>query len=276
MLISPRFATMPNFMICHLMRDLLMFDTGAATHIGKVRRRNEDSYLVSAEVGLWVVADGMGGHDAGDFASKTVVEALRSIPPQVSASDLLARCEESLIRANLLVREAAQRRGGGIIGTTIAGLLIYDGHYACVWSGDSRLYLARDSEIFRVSRDHTEVQELLAAGTISEEEARTWNRRNVITRAIGVSDVPELDMESGVLEPGDTFVVCSDGLTNYIADDEILHCVTTRAPQQACDTLIALTLERGAADNVTVVVVRYDPGDSRQKAIETQQRDLWE
>jgi protein phosphatase len=258
------------------MRNTLMFDTGAATHVGKVRGKNEDSYLVSAEAGLWAVADGMGGHDAGDLASKVVVDALRSIPPQPSASELLARCEERLIHANFLVREAARQRGSGIVGTTLAGLLIYDGHYACVWSGDSRIYLVRGAQISQLSRDHTEVEELLAAGAISAEEARTWRRRNVITRAIGVSDVPDLDMEDGLLQSGDTFVICSDGLTNHVEDHEILHCVTVNRPQQACDTLIALTLDRGATDNVTVVVVHYDPRATQPEVTRAEQNDFQE
>jgi protein phosphatase len=253
-----------------------MFDTGAATHVGKIRRNNEDSYLVSTAAGLWAVADGMGGHDAGDLASKVVVDALRAIPPQSSAADLLARCEESLIQANLLMRETARQHGRGVIGTTLAGLLIYDAHYACVWSGDSRIYLVRGAQICQVSRDHTELQELLSAGAISAEEAGNWNRRNVITRAIGVFDEPELDMQDGALEPGDTFIICSDGLTNHVADDEILHCVTISPPQQACDTLISLTLDRGAADNVTVVIVRYGPPGSQPQVTRRKQTGLWE
>jgi len=253
-----------------------MFDTGAATHVGKVRKRNEDCYLVRPESGIWAVADGMGGHDAGHLASRAVVDALRLIEPANSAADLLRRCEDSLLRANMRVREIARQRGGGIVGTTLAALLAYDGDYACVWSGDSRIYLVRSGQIVQLSRDHTEVQELVAAGVISPQEARTWAGRNVITRAIGAFDSPELEMEDGTLAPGDVFVICSDGLTNYVADDEIRDCVATSPPQRACETLISLTLDRGAADNVTVVVVRYQPEIPSAAQVDGGRRDLWE
>ena len=120
--------------------------------------------------------------------------------------------------------------------------------------------MVRDGKITQLSCDHTEVQDLVQSGTITPEEARTWPGSNVITRAIGVEDVPELEMTSGSLSAGDVFVMCSDGLIRHVEDDEILQCVSANVSQQACDRLIVLTLERGALDNVTVVVVRYHPG----------------
>jgi len=239
------------------------FETGAVTHIGKVRRRNEDAYLVRPEAGIWAVADGMGGHDSGDLASRTVIDALRAIEHPLSAEDLLDRCESQVVSANCVLRSISRERGGVIIGTTIAILLAYDGHYACLWAGDSRIYVVRGNGIVQLSRDHTEVQELLSNGVITPQEERTWPRGNAITRAIGVSDLPELDMISGQLAPGDTFVLCSDGLYQHIPDEEILACVRALPPQGACDRLLYLTLERGGADNVTVVVARYRPGPAR-------------
>jgi protein phosphatase len=238
---------------------LARFDTGAATHVGKVRRRNEDSFLVRPDVGVWTVADGMGGHAAGDLASATVVEALRDIETPASAAELLARCEERMVAANAQLQEVSRGRGGITLGATVAVLLIYESDYACVWSGDSRVYCVRDGEIAQISRDHTEVEELIAEGLLSKDEARQSPRRNVITRAIGVREAPELEMISGELKPDDTFIICSDGLTSHVADAEILDCVSRTMSQPACDKLIALTLERGATDNVTVVVVRYQP-----------------
>jgi len=235
------------------------FETGAATHIGKVRQRNEDSYLARPETGIWAVADGMGGHESGDLASHTVIEALESIQPPPSAKDLLALCEERIFDANARLNEIGRQRGGIIIGTTVTVLLAFDGYFACVWSGDSRMYMVREGKITQISRDHTEVQDLVMNGAITPEEARTWPGSNVITRAIGVADVPELEMTSGPLNAGDVFVMCSDGLTRHVEDDEILQCVSANLSQQACDRLIVLTLERGALDNVTVVVVRYRP-----------------
>jgi serine/threonine protein phosphatase PrpC len=246
------------------------FRTGAATHVGKVRERNEDGYLARPDVGLWAVADGMGGLEAGDFASRTVIDALRTIERPGSAAELLAWCEQRVVMANSVLNDIGHHRGR-TIGTTIAVLLAYDSRFACVWSGDSRIYLVRDRAIIPQSRDHTEVQELIAEGRLKPEEARTWPRRNVVTRAIGVHDDPELEMCDGVLQDGDTFVLCSDGLTAHVEDGEILRTVLTHGSQQACDALIELTLSRGATDNVTVVVARYQPGhDSRTGAT-----DLW-
>src|SRR5688572_33476131 len=132
------------------MQDTLSsFETGAATHVGRVRERNEDSYLVRPEVGIWTVADGMGGHAAGEVASATVVEALREIDRPTSAADLLALCEDRVIAANHRINEIARERGE-VLGTTLVALLIYNKHYACVWSGDSRIYLVRDGTIQQV------------------------------------------------------------------------------------------------------------------------------
>ena len=138
-------------------------------------------------------------------------------------------------------------------------LLTFDGHYACVWSGDSRIYVVRGDEIIQLSQDHTEVQELVAGGVITPEQAKSWPGRNVITRAIGVYDEPELEISSGPLEPGDSFVLCSDGLTNHVDDQEILKCVSANVSQRACDRLVEMALEGGGSDNVTVVVARYRP-----------------
>jgi protein phosphatase len=250
---------------------VLGFDSGAATHVGKVRRRNEDGYLVRPEVGLWAVADGMGGLESGDLASRTVIDALKSIGQPSSAAELLAWCEERVVTANTVLNDIGQRRGG-IIGTTIAVLLAYDSRFACVWSGDSRIYLVRGHALIPQSRDHTELQELLAEGRLKPDEARTWPRRNVVTRAIGVHHDPELEMRDGVLQAGDAFVLCSDGLTAHVEDEEILREVTTRPPQRACEALIDLTLTRGATDNVTVVVARYQPNG----AVPAAQTSIWE
>jgi len=233
-------------------------EAGAATHVGKVRRQNEDNYLVATQRGLWAVADGMGGHAAGEIASRVIVEELAAIAAPATASELLASCERHIVNANSRLKRLGDERGA-LIGSTVAVLLIFDGHYAAVWSGDSRIYRIRKHLIEQISVDHTEVQELISEGKLTAEEARTWPRRNVITRAIGVSDHPELEIKGGALEPEDIFVICSDGLTAHVEDEEILALASEYRPQQACDLMIGLTLDRGAIDNVTVVAVRFDP-----------------
>jgi protein phosphatase len=238
------------------------FESGAATDVGKVRHENEDAYLVLPESGVFAVADGMGGHEAGSLASAIVIDSLRNIAEPKTVAELLSRCCENLASANDRLLEIADERGGIVIGATVAALLAWEGYYACVWSGDSRIYLVRQGAISQLSRDHTEVAELIAEGVLTTEEAQTWPRRNVITRAIGVYHELDLEIAEGVLEKGDLFVICSDGLTTHVADAEILEAACLMEPQGASDKLVALTIERGATDNVTVVIVRYAPRGS--------------
>jgi serine/threonine protein phosphatase PrpC len=235
-----------------------MVDVGSVTHTGMVRERNEDSCLVRTDIGLWAVADGMGGHEAGDVASQIVVRSLDGIGEPASSSDLLEQCEEQIFRANQEIMEVSRARKGAIIGTTAAILLVREEYYACVWAGDSRVYLVKGGAIGQVSRDHTEVEELVAEGTLSREDAKNWPN-NVITRAVGVAADLELEVVTGPADSGDIFVLCSDGLTKHLADDEILEQVTARNAQASCDAMLALALERGGLDNVTVVVVRLLP-----------------
>jgi len=231
-------------------------ESEGATDPGKVRSLNEDSYIVKPEIGLWAVADGMGGHDAGDFASQTLVAELDKIDETGSAPALLSAIENGVITANKTLRTAAEERGGGsVIGCTLAALVIFEDAYACVWSGDSRVYRVRYNRIEQITRDHTEAQELVDRGTITPEEAKTWPRKNVITRAIGVFDEPELEMVQGRVEHGDIFVICSDGLTEHVEDHEIERFALRRPLGHAIDSMISTTLERGARDNVTVIQI---------------------
>lgn len=230
-------------------------DSYAVSHAGCVRPLNEDNFLVEPQSGLWLVADGMGGHDAGEVASASIVEHLATMGIATSAPDLRARFEDRLARAHAEIRRVAQERGV-TIGSTVAALLAIDGRFACLWSGDSRVYLVRDDAISQVSRDHTEVQELLDRGVITPDEARNWPRRNVITRAVGVSDDIDVDIAQGELQPGDTFVLGTDGLTAHVSDGEILSAVAGGSPQQACEALLRTVLARGGTDNVTIIVVR--------------------
>jgi protein phosphatase len=200
---------------------------------------------------------------------------LGSIVRPNSASELLSQCESRMVYANSRLLEIAEERGGIVIGSTVAVLLTFNFHYACVWSGDSRIYLIRGGEITQVSRDHTQVQELVEEGVLTPEEARTFPGRNVITRAIGVSVEPELELSQGALRQGDTFVICSDGLTGHVSDAEILAHAGRGRAQAAAEALVALTLERGALDNVTVIIARYQPRGSTIVGSVTGERGGW-
>lgn len=236
--------------------DFFTFETGQATDVGCLRQVNEDSLLSRPDYGMWVVADGMGGHAAGDFASQTIVAELDSIGLAVSPDDLHARFSERLARANDTIRAHAAELGRGSIGATVAALLVHDTHFACVWSGDSRIYLMRDGHLVQQSKDHTEARALLEAGSITAEEAANWPRKNIITRAVGVSDTPECELIAGELQLGDFFLICSDGLNEHLSDGEIAAFLSGAAPQDACAGLIDETLRRGARDNVTVIAMR--------------------
>lgn len=242
------------------------FESYGVSHKGCVRNHNEDSFLVEPQIGLWVVADGMGGHEAGEVASASIVEHLATIGIASSAPDLRARFEDRLNRAHAEIRRISRSRGV-TIGSTVAALLAMDGRFACLWSGDSRVYLVRNAAISQISRDHTEVQELLDSGAISAAEAENWPRRNVITRAIGVNDEIAIDFQQGETLAGDIFILSTDGLTAHVSDAEIAAAVLSGAPQAACEKLLSMVLERGGTDNVTIVLVKIrDKGNGLSRA----------
>jgi len=194
------------------------FETASASHVGKVREVNEDSLIARPEIGLWAVADGMGGHGGGDVASAAVVAALGTMEGSDSAARLLAEFVDRMIRVNADLRALARARATQVIGTTIAAILIHGAHYACVWCGDSRAYRLRDSALTQISRDHSEVQDLVDRGILEPGEAKRWPRRNVITRALGVADQAALEIGDGPIMAGDRFLLCSDGLTTHVDD----------------------------------------------------------
>jgi serine/threonine protein phosphatase PrpC len=237
-----------------------VFKTATASHVGKVREVNEDSLLARPDIGLWAVADGMGGHGGGDVASAAAVAALEQIDGSDSAAELLAQFEDRIIHVNADLRALAKSRETAVVGTTIAAILIHGAHYACVWCGDSRAYLLREAVLTQLSRDHSEVQDLVDRGILEPGEAKRWPRRNIITRALGVADQAALEIADGPLLSGDRFLICSDGLTNHVDDSEMAALLGADEPQRVCARLISLTLQRGASDNVSIVVVgcEYD------------------
>lgn len=238
------------------MRHVFDVESYGLSHVGLARELNEDRYLVKSESGLFVVADGMGGHDAGEVASSSIVDHLKSIGIPSSAPDLRARFEDRVIMANREIRTVSAQNGG-TMGSTLAALLTFEGQYACMWAGDSRIYMLRNGNLTQLSRDHTEMQELLDRGLLTKEEAATFARRNVVTRAIGAVDDPSLDIAHGMIETGDTFLICSDGLTGHVADAEIGETIAGKSPEAGCNELIDLALSRGGSDNVTVVIAQF-------------------
>ncbi len=238
------------------MRHVFDVDSYGQSHVGLLRELNEDRYLVKSESGLFVVADGMGGHDAGEVASTSIVEHLKSIGIPSSAPDLKARFEDRVETANREIRELATRNGS-TIGSTLAALLAFEHQYACIWVGDSRIYMLRNGKLSQLSRDHTEMQDLIDRGLLSREEAAAWPRRNVVTRAIGAVDDLAFDIAHGQILPDDRFLICSDGLTAHATDAEIATALAEKSAEIGCAELIRIALERGGTDNVTVVIVQF-------------------
>ena len=235
----------------------MRFECASRTNVGLKRKINEDSLFVDSERGLWAVADGMGGHDSGEVASATVVEALRNLPRVENLDELASAAKDALAGANRQLIDLARSSGSQqSIGTTVVGIAIADGDFRCFWKGDSRAYRFRDGYLSRVSRDHSLVQKLIDAGMLSPEDAEHHENANVVTRAVGVSEQVEVDVVSGDAVPGDQFLLASDGLTRVVEDDEIAAELQSSPPDQAADKLIELVLSRGAPDNVTIVIVK--------------------
>lgn len=247
----------------------LPFQIYAATHPGRVRSRNEDSFIVRPEIGVAAVSDGMGGHAAGDVASKTVICALEEVAAQESAEALLTKCKENLIVANRWIRDFTIRKGGGVVGATLVLLLTHDARFTCMWAGDSRAYLLRDGAISQITTDHNEAETLFREGVLTREEAKNWPRRNVITRAVGVADNIQFEVTDGAMVAGDIFVLCSDGLTTHVEDNEIAELTLATDPQVSCESLIDLALARGGSDNVTVIVLCYKPSGTDTEEMRT-------
>jgi serine/threonine protein phosphatase PrpC len=228
----------------------------ARSHVGLVRSHNEDSYLDRPDIGLWVVADGMGGMTAGDVASRLIVETLDEIEQVPSAAALLQQVRMRVRGANEELRELAASRGAATaIGSTIAGLIVHSGYFACFWAGDSRVYRSRAGELDRLTRDHSLVQDMVDAGLLQPDQAEQHPNASVIQRAVGVDDDVKMEVVHARVQPGDRFLLCSDGLTRMVSDEEIEVQLAQQAIEQACDRLLSLVLERGAKDNVTIVMV---------------------
>jgi len=245
---------MINAPIEHSALSAWQFRSSAATHAGAVRAHNEDSYVNRPDLGLWAVADGAGGHQAGDVASRVITDILKAVPTGIGAAELLAEVRLRLARANsALWVEAARRGPQAMLVSTIVVLLARDDHYACLWAGDSRAYLLRGGRFRRLTRDHSLVQEMFDAGAISAAEAEHHPSANIITRAVG-AETFELDKVTDRLCAGDRFLLCSDGLFKTLAEDELTRMLAI-ADDMLAERLLRAALERHADDNVTAVTV---------------------
>jgi protein phosphatase/serine/threonine-protein phosphatase Stp1 len=233
------------------------FRARAVTHPGTVRGHNEDMFVDRPDIGLWAVADGAGGHQAGEVASDMIAGALGTIPGTLSAEDTVMQVRQRMTETHAALQDRAAAKGdGAIIASTVVVLVIRKGHFGCLWAGDSRGYLLRNDIFRRLTRDHSLVQELVDAGQLAERDAERHPRANVITRAVGASNaVLELDMVTGRTLPGDRFLLCSDGLSKAVHDDALGDIMRADGPDIAAGKLLDAALAQRARDNVTAVVV---------------------
>ena len=238
---------------------------GQGTHKGLVRSQNEDScgyytYREPVNPGskghLFIVADGMGGHAAGQEASKLAVESVSRAYFADPAADPADSLERAVDYANRQIRDHSISKGNRGMGTTCTALVINRDHGWIGHVGDSRAYRIRGGRMEQLTQDHTYVRELQLQGVIDENEARTHPQRNLLTRAIGAKPTVEIDVVGPFeIDPGDTFLLCSDGL-RPVEDEIILSTVVAHDPQTACEILIQLANNRGGRDNITVQIVR--------------------
>ena len=232
-----------------------MIEFGHLTHVGLRRGLNEDTYYGDSELGLWLVADGMGGHACGEVASalarETIVREVRDGTPLVQA---ILIADEEIIRAS-------RRRNDTLpMGTTVVAARVHGARFEVAWVGDSRAYLWRDGRLAQLSQDHSYVQDLIAQGSITPEQARSHPHRNVVTQALGVTDPAHLNvsMMAGELLPGMQLLLCSDGLTEEVDDQHIAEAIAHHdcSAQECVDILVAAALDGGGSDNITAVLVR--------------------
>ena len=231
--------------------------SSAITDPGNVREANEDAIFDRPQSGLWVVADGMGGHEAGEVASGAIVAGLSQIAEIEQASKFVDTVEDCLIDVNRRLFAASSSQGK-VMGSTVAAVLALPGHCMCMWAGDSRVYRLRNFELEELTTDHSEVEELIAEGSLKREDAEGYPGENVITRAVGGEEELYLEVKLFEMAHKDRYLVCSDGLYKDVKFDEIQEILSDGDITSACQRLIACAKSRRCSDNVSVIGVDFE------------------
>ncbi|MFM6932574.1 MAG: PP2C family protein-serine/threonine phosphatase [Novosphingobium sp.] len=230
-------------------------DWQASTDTGSVRDHNEDLFAVVPDLKVWVVADGMGGHSAGDWASKQIAESFSELPDCEDLEGLLEAVSNAIHSANATIFQRGVSEGK-TMGSTVVSLAISGDAFGIVWAGDSRAYLLRGGELLQLTTDHTQVQAMIARGILPPEEAESHPMSHVLSKAVGVEETLELEGITDKFHSGDLFLLCSDGLHGVLQAGEIRDILLTSEFTASADRLIERCLEVGAKDNVTVIVVQ--------------------
>ena len=233
--------------------------SAARSDVGKVRACNEDAFLDNPKHGLWVVADGMGGHHGGGRASRLIVESLAELPADSSLESRVRQTCQCLRWLNRRFASELTLTGelpARIMGSTVAALLLDGQRAICIWAGDSRCYLWRHERLYQLTRDHSLQQRLVDEQGLSQAEARRHPSAHALTRAVGASDDLCLDILELQVYPGDAFLLCSDGLHQYVEPQTLGYALSLPSPRAALERLFEQVLQGDARDNLTAVVIR--------------------
>lgn len=239
------------------MSRVFTFDSIENTHEGNVRSLNEDSVLSRPEAGLWVVADGMGGHEAGEFASQLIISDLASLPHRAYISDFVDDVEDTLLLVNKKLRKYSLEKLNGLtVGSTVVCLILRESIGVVLWVGDSRLYRLQGNRLELLTKDHSEVQVQVDQGLITPEQAENSSIKNMLSRAIGAFDDLEVDVNAFKIKQDDIFLLCSDGLYNELPSTEIEKHLKASDLNKVSDRLMKACLNCEARDNVSFVAVK--------------------
>lgn len=231
------------------------WSSASRSHPGRVRQNNEDACLDESERGLWAVADGMGGHTLGEFASGLAVQSLLDLPDTQDLDERVTLAVDRLQEVNSQLRAEALRRDVPLIGTTIAALVAAGNLCSCLWAGDSRIYLYRAGHLSLLTRDHNQIEAMRSHHICGLDDTVELPKANFITRALGAEDIVHIERVTVELLDEDIFLLCTDGLSNLVTELSIEQALLPCSCRMACDTLIDMALDREARDNVTAVVV---------------------
>lgn len=228
-------------------------EDSSLTHVGIVRPKNEDSHFSSPEQAVWLVADGMGGHENGKLASETLAAVVASVTLPNAIQAACTALSETIAQANVAIFEQG-RQLGVQMGTTAVALVLRGHEFGVVWAGDSRAYVFRDDTLIQLTRDHTQVEDMVERGLLDPAEAADHPMKHVLSRAVGVQAELALDAVCDTALPRDVFLLCSDGLYGVVSDAEIAAVLRQRGPA-AAHALVSAALSGGGPDNVTVTLV---------------------
>ena len=238
---------------------MIHWDSVSRTHVGKVRKRNEDALLDRRPGSLWAVADGMGGHQNGALASRLIVEQLADLPLGSNLDQNQRRVRQALHQVNHRLTQDMTVCAGGpapLSGSTVVAVLAQGRRAFCMWAGDSRCYLWRQKKLYLLSRDHTLAQQLISNSNISASQAARHPNAQALTRAVGAHEVLRLDVSEFTLQPHDRLLLCSDGLYRSLSIRQLAQSLQLPTAQASVEQLFTLALQGPASDNLTAIVIR--------------------